>query len=787
MDNYIKHHKSLELDKILQILAKDVACDEAKELILNLQPQRDLYEVNNLLTETYDAHMLVGRFGSPSFNGLKNVSGALHRAKAGATLTTIELLRIANVLRTLRNLSEWHKRSVGVETVLDTRFDYLSPNKYLEDRINSCIISEEEISDNASPELFAIRRKILSASSKIREQLDKIIRSATYQKYLQETIITIRNGRFVVPVKAEFRSNVAGLVHDTSSTGATVFIEPMGVVEANNDIKVLKSKEETEIERVLYNLSCEVGGYADTILNNYDIAVQLNVIFAKANLAYKMKASLPIMNDKGIINIKKARHPLIDKEKVVPIDINLGINFDTLVITGPNTGGKTVSLKTIGLLTLMAMCGMMIPAGDNSELSVFDRVLCDIGDEQSIEQSLSTFSSHMVTVINILNNADSKSLVLIDELGAGTDPVEGAVLAISILEKLKSQGAKVISTTHYPEIKTYAIDTDRVENACCEFDVSTLQPTYKLLIGMVGSSNAFAISEKLGMDKDIVERAKSLVSEENRRFDEIIRTLETRQKDLENQLNEAKIMLENSQRQIEYAENKAEEIHRKAEKEFEDAKIQAENIISKARTQAYTFLDELEAIRKKEKITEKDRTYLKSAIRNMENTANPVSTRTNDGYILPRSLKKGDNVLIFDIDKKGVVLETEDLSGNVLVQAGLLKTRVPVSNLRLLKADKPNIPKVTVKRSVGTNVERTAATEVDLRGMTAVEAIMELDRAIDAAILTGMHILTVIHGKGTGVLRTEVQKHLKKHPSIKSYRLGVYGEGENGVTIAELK
>lgn len=787
MDNYIKHHKSLELDKILQILAKDVACDEAKELILNLQPQRDLYEVNNLLTETYDAHMLVGRFGSPSFNGLKNVSGALHRAKAGATLTTIELLRIANVLRTLRNLSEWHKRSVGVETVLDTRFDYLSPNKYLEDRINSCIISEEEISDNASPELFAIRRKILSASSKIREQLDKIIRSATYQKYLQETIITIRNGRFVVPVKAEFRSNVAGLVHDTSSTGATVFIEPMGVVEANNDIKVLKSKEETEIERVLYNLSCEVGGYADTILNNYDIAVQLNVIFAKANLAYKMKASLPIMNDKGIINIKKARHPLIDKEKVVPIDINLGINFDTLVITGPNTGGKTVSLKTIGLLTLMAMCGMMIPAGDNSELSVFDRVLCDIGDEQSIEQSLSTFSSHMVTVINILNNADSKSLVLIDELGAGTDPVEGAVLAISILEKLKSQGAKVISTTHYPEIKTYAIDTDRVENACCEFDVSTLQPTYKLLIGMVGSSNAFAISEKLGMDKDIVERAKSLVSEENRRFDEIIRTLETRQKDLENQLNEAKIMLENSQRQIEYAENKAEEIHRKAEKEFEDAKIQAENIISKARTQAYTFLDELEAIRKKEKITEKDRTYLKSAIRNMENTANPVNTRTNDGYILPRSLKKGDNVLIFDIDKKGVVLETEDLSGNVLVQAGLLKTRVPVSNLRLLKADKPNIPKVTVKRSVGTNVERTAATEVDLRGMTAVEAIMELDRAIDAAILTGMHILTVIHGKGTGVLRTEVQKHLKKHPSIKSYRLGVYGEGENGVTIAELK
>lgn len=787
MEKYTKHHKSLELDKILQMLAKDVACDDTRDIILNLEPQRDLYDVNNLLTETYDAHMLVGRFGSPSFNGLKNVSGALHRAKAGATLTPIELLHIANVLKTLRNLSEWRNRSVGIETVLDSRFDYLSPNKYLEDRINNSIISEDEISDNASPELFAIRRKILSSSSRIREQLDKIIRSATYQKYLQETIVTIRNGRFVIPVKTEFRNNVAGLVHDTSSTGSTVFIEPMSVVEANNDIKVLRSKEETEIERILYNLSCEVGGYADTIISSYEVAVQLNVIFAKANLAYKMKASLPIMNDKGIINLKKARHPLIDKEKVVPIDINIGIDFDTLIITGANTGGKTVALKTTGLLTLMAMCGMLIPAGDNSDLSVFDNVLSDIGDEQSIEQSLSTFSSHMVTVINILDIADNRSLVLIDELGAGTDPIEGAVLAISILEKLKSKGAKIISTTHYPEIKTYAIDTDRVENASCEFDVSSLRPTYKLLIGMPGSSNAFAISEKLGMDKDIVKRAKSLVSEENKRFDEIIKTLETRQKELENQLIVANELLENSKRQVEYAENEAEEIRNKAEKELTDAKIQAENIITKTRTQAYAFLDELEAMRKKERVSDKDRANLKSAIRNMENTANPVHTRSNDGYILPRALKKGDNVLIFDIDKKGVVLETEDISGNILVQAGIIKTRVPISNLRLLKPEKSNIPKVIVKRSIGSNVERTATTEVDLRGMTVIEAIMELDRAIDSAILTGIHILTIIHGKGTGVLRTEVQKHLKQHKSIRSYRLGVYGEGENGVTIAELK
>lgn len=787
MDKFIKHHKSLELDKILQMLAKEASCEEAQEKILKLCPQRDLYTVNNLLNETYDAHMLVGRFGSPSFGGLKNVSGALHRAKAGATLTALELLRIAGVLKAIRTLSEWHKRSNVTETVLDGRFNYLSPNKYLEDRINNAIISEDEIADNASSELFAIRRKILSASARIREQLDKIIRSSTYQKYLQDPIITIRGGRFVIPVKAECRANIPGLVHDTSSSGATVFVEPMSVVEANNDIKVLRSKEESEIERILNSLSCEAGEYADIICSNFDIAVELNVIFAKANLAYKMKASLPVMNDKGIINLKKARHPLIDKEKVVPIDINLGIDFDTLVITGPNTGGKTVSVKTTGLLTLMAMCGMMIPAADNSSLSVFDRVLSDIGDEQSIEQSLSTFSAHITTVINIIETADSKSLVLIDELGAGTDPVEGAALAVSILEKLKSKGAKIISTTHYPEIKTYALQNDRVENGCCEFDVSTLRPTYKLVIGMPGSSNAFAISEKLGMDKEIVEYAKSLVSEEDKRFEEIVKTLENRQKELEQQLEDSKRMAEESERAVKNAEEYAESIRKKAEKELEDSKLQAENIIAKTRTQAYAFLDELEAMKKKEKLSDKDRANLKSAIRNMEDTANPVRERNNNGYTLPRALKKGDNVLIFDIDKKATVLELEDTNGNILVQAGLIKTRVPLSNLRLLKAEKPNIPKVTVKKSVGSNMERTATTEVDLRGQTAIDAILDLDRAIDSAILTNMHILTIIHGKGTGVLRAEVHKHLKKHPSIRSFRLGVYGEGEAGVTIAELK
>ena len=517
-----KNYKSLELDKVLEMLAQLTSFEDAKALALALEPSYALFEVNELIRETSDAHSLSARFGSPSFGNLHNINNSLRRAEAGAVLTPIELLRAANLLQVIRSVTEWRFKSASIETCLDMRFNALVPNKYLETKITASILSEDEIADNASPELFAIRKKIAATSSKIREHLEKIIRSSTMQKYLQEAIITIRSGRFVIPVKAEFRSAVAGLVHDTSASGATVFIEPMSVVEANNDIRILRSKEQAEIDRILAELSAELAAYADSICQSYNMLAELNLIFAKASLAFKMKASIPIMNNKGIINLKKARHPLIPADKVVPTDIRLGSEFDTLVITGPNTGGKTVSLKTLGLLSLMAMCGLMIPASDNSELSVFENVLSDIGDEQSIEQSLSTFSAHMTNIKSILETADNKSLVLIDELGAGTDPVEGAALATAILEKLRSQGAKIASTTHYAELKSYALDTQGVENACCEFDVSTLRPTYKLLIGMPGRSNAFAISEHLGISKDIIDRAKLLVSLEDSKFEAVV-------------------------------------------------------------------------------------------------------------------------------------------------------------------------------------------------------------------------------------------------------------------------
>ncbi len=521
-----KFYKCLELDKILLLLADETSIERSREAALALEPSSGLFEANELLAETNDAHMLVGRFGTPSFGTVRDMTNAIRRAQAGAVLNTLELLRIAELLRVIRSLEEWRKKSASIETKLDMRFNMLAPNKYLETKITTSILSEDEIADTASHNLQDIRRKISIASSKVRERLDKIIHSASYQKFLQDSIVTIRGGRFVIPVKAEFRSSVPGLVHDTSASGATVFIEPMGVVEANNDIRILRSKEQAEIERILANLSAEIGAYADSMCKSYDILVQLNLIFAKANLAYKMKATAPILNADGRIKIKKARHPLIDPEKVVATDIELGTSFDTLVITGPNTGGKTVTLKTIGLFSLMAMCGLMIPASDNSELSVFDDVLADIGDEQSIEQSLSTFSAHMTMIIQILKRANDRSLVLIDELGSGTDPAEGAALATAILERLRSMDVRLAATTHYDEIKRFALEANGVENGCCEFDIKTLRPTYRLLIGMPGRSNAFAISKSLGIDDEIIARAEELVSQENTRFEEVVKKLE---------------------------------------------------------------------------------------------------------------------------------------------------------------------------------------------------------------------------------------------------------------------
>lgn len=782
-----KFYKCLELDKILLLLADETSIERSREAALALEPSSGLFEANELLAETNDAHMLVGRFGTPSFGTVRDMTNAIRRAQAGAVLNTLELLRIAELLRVIRSLEEWRKKSASIETKLDMRFNMLAPNKYLETKITTSILSEDEIADTASHNLQDIRRKISIASSKVRERLDKIIHSASYQKFLQNSIVTIRGGRFVIPVKAEFRSSVPGLVHDTSASGATVFIEPMGVVEANNDIRILRSKEQAEIERILANLSAEIGAYADSMCKSYDILVQLNLIFAKANLAYKMKATAPILNADGRIKIKKARHPLIDPEKVVATDIELGTSFDTLVITGPNTGGKTVTLKTIGLFSLMAMCGLMIPASDNSELSVFDDVLADIGDEQSIEQSLSTFSAHMTMIIQILKRANDRSLVLIDELGSGTDPAEGAALATAILERLRSMGVRLAATTHYDEIKRFALETNGVENGCCEFDIKTLRPTYRLLIGMPGRSNAFAISKSLGIDDEIILRAEELVSQENTRFEEVVKKLEDSRSVLEEKLIEAENTKRESEQILKEANEKAERIEKDAKNELDLAKAQAGNIVQKARAQVYALLDELEAVKKKQNVTAEDKAKLKAGIRNMENDADPIERRKNDEYVLPRKLKKGDNVLIFDIDKKGIILDIDETAQNALVQAGIVKMRVEFSNLRLLKEDTVKKPIRKSTKTVKTDVSRTASTEVDVRGQTAMEAIMSVDNAIDSAILMNLNTLTIIHGKGTGVLRKEIQAHLKKHPSIRSYRLGTYGEGDAGVTIAELK
>ena len=780
-----RHYRTLELDKILEMLKEETSIEEAGELALAVEPQYSLDKAQELLTQTEDAHMLIGRFGAPSFGGISNVTNPLRRAEASGCLNTSELLSVARALRVIKGVRDWHAHCSGVNTSLDGYFRTLYTNPNLSDRITSCIIGADEISDGASRELADIRRRMRIAASKARETLEKIIRSSTYQKYLQEAIITQRDGRYVVPVKQEFRSQVAGLVHDTSSSGSTVFIEPMGVVNANNDIRVLKGEEEKEIERILFELSGMCAGCASEIIESYKTLVELNLIFAKAHLAYRMKAVRPVMNDEGVIDLKSARHPLIPKDKVVPTDIKLGEDFDTLVITGPNTGGKTVCLKTLGLLTLMAMCGMMVPAGDNSRLSVFRRVLVDIGDEQSIEQSLSTFSAHITNIIGIIKLANRSTLAVIDELGAGTDPVEGAALAVAILEKLRERGAKIAATTHYSELKEYALKTTGVENGCCEFDVTTLRPTYKLLIGVPGKSNAFAISKRLGMEDDVIDRARILTSAESRQFENVVESLEISRRELADELERARQASLDAQQKQAQAEKELERAKTEAKREVDMAKHKAQELAAKTRAQAYAIIDELEQAKKNSKYDAEQKSKFKTGMKALEETADPIKESEKSDYKLPRELKPGDNVLIFDIDKKAVVLEKPE-KDSVLVQAGIIKTRVKLNNLRLLEDEKVTVPKRR-ERTVTKDVKSLAKTEIDVRGQTAEEAVMSVDSAIDSCMLSNIHMLTVIHGKGTGVLRSRIQNYLRHHKAVKSFRLGTFGEGESGVTIVELK
>lgn len=787
-----KNFKTLELDVILNMLSQECSCDDAKEAALSLKPTSDMTEAELLLSQTEDAFSLLARFGAPSFSGLKNVNNPLHRANAGGSLNPKELLDIAYCLRSMRTLDEWHNHCSGVRTSLDFFFDGVTVNKYLENRIFTCIINDEEISDKASETLSDIRRKIRSKESSIRERLDSMLHSPHYQQYLQEPIITQRNGRFVLPVKAESRGNVPGLVHDTSSTGATVFIEPSSVVEANNDIKVLQGKERDEIMRILFELSAEAGEFAESIKHSFDSAVMLNLIFAKAHLAYKMKAVKPILNNEGIINIKKARHPLIDPKKVVPTDITLGGEYDTLVITGPNTGGKTVSLKTLGLLTSMAMCGILIPAGDRSRISVFKKILVDIGDEQSIAQSLSTFSSHMVNIIDIMNKADKNSLVLIDEPGAGTDPVEGAALAVSVIENLRSKGAVIAATTHYAELKAYALDTEGVTNGCCEFDVDTLRPTYRLLIGVPGRSNAFAISEHLGMDKSVVEHAKSIVGSDNRDFESVLEKLESSRQALEDERKIAEEMTERAKKIEENAQSERDKIETLKKRELDRAKREAEKLINAAKRKSSEFLLELERLKKEQtetnatEIARKTRRAVKSQMGEMDELINPAELAENwdYDYKLPREPKVGDRIIIKGIGE-GEVVETGD---KLLVKSGMLKTRVKLSDIMIL--DKPKEKAKTPRHNVYRTSSRADAdvkTEIDLRGETVDEAITQLGLFIDKCVLNNIEEIRIIHGKGTGALRNAVTDYLRTHSNISEYRLGKYGEGENGVTIAKVK
>lgn len=789
----IKFYKKLELDKILELLAEEVYSENCKEKILKLNPYKKIETIREEIKKTDDAFLLASKFGTPRFRRIKNVCNSIKRAQQGSTLSFREFLDVADVLRETMSLCDWHSQCENMETSLKYLFDELYPNKPLEQRISNSIISEEEMSDAASPELAMIRKRITRQGIHIREQLDKLIRNQTTQKYLQENIITMRDGRFVVPVKSEHKGEIPGLVHDSSGSGATLFIEPMSVVEANNEIRVLRNKEKEEIEHIVREMSAEIGGFAESLITDFEACIELELYFAKANFGAKMKGSTPEITEEPVVILNKARHPLIDRDAVVPISLSLGEENSCLIITGPNTGGKTVALKTVGLLTLMAMCGLMIPAADGSKIGVFSNILVDLGDEQSIEQSLSTFSSHITNIVKILEIANEKSLILLDELGSGTDPIEGAALAVSILTTMKNYGSKVIATTHYQEVKMFAIQTEGVENACCEFDVNTLKPTYKLIIGVPGKSNAFAISSRLGMSDIVIDRARELVSKEDKKFEEVVEALEAARQELESLKHDVSAEKRKYDEMTAELDEKLVKFEQQKEKELEQMRQKSVSIVEDIRFKALEMMDELDDLRK-----EKDRAEFSSKViaaksqltgklNKMHDMANPVIEKKKEDYKLPRPLKPGDTVKLADINKVGSLIGKPDGFGNCLVQVGIIKMKTNKDNLRLVEDEKQQKKSGVVKKSITSNMERKGTMEIDIRGMSADEGIMEVDRFIDSSVLGGIKYITIIHGKGTGVLRSAVHSYLKSNKCVRTFRLGVYGEGESGVTVVELK
>ena len=788
---YGKSIIKLELDQVLSMLADYAQSSEGKKACLSIQPTSDIEDVRFLLDETTVASEMSMHKGYPSFSGAVDVNASLERAERGGCLQPKELLQIAGVLRCARNVKSYVSEDEK-QTVLDKYFTMLVPNKYLEDKIFGAILSEEDIADSASPELGEIRRHMRVQSAKVKDSLQKIISSPSFSKYLRDPIITIRQGRYVVPVKSENKNDIPGLVHDVSATGSTYFIEPMSAVNANNALRELELKEKKEIERILFELSGEASAYRESICQDIIALVHLDVIFAKARLAYKMKAWAPLMNDQGKIELRNAKHPLIDQDKVVPVSLRLGSDFDSMIITGPNTGGKTVTLKTIGLLTLMAECGLHVPAADGSCLSTFDLILADIGDEQSIAQSLSTFSSHMRTIVDIVEQCNDRTLVLFDELGAGTDPAEGAALAIALIEYCRTMGSRVAATTHYAELKLYAMRTDGVINASCEFDVETLKPTYKLLIGIPGKSNAFAISKRLGLSSDILKKASDLVSQSDKDFEDVLSQLESQRQQME----QARAEAEKLRLETENIKKQSEEYSRKLqlerEKAMESARMEAQAIIDDARRTANAAADELKALRKQlaENADISGINQRQTALRKSLNDADQrirSEKKQQDRPAPTRDILIGDTVELLKLGTKASVIAINK-DGSYQLQAGVLKLNAKPDEVYLLEFENSNKEKSSRPAHSGRQMKTTAvAGEVDLRGMDSIEAVCVMERYLDEAMRSNMHSVRIIHGKGTGVLRSAVQTSLKKNRFIKSFRLGLYGEGEDGVTIVEFK
>ncbi len=786
---YDKSLLKLELNQVLQQLSDCAGSSEGKAACLKLYPVSDLEDVQTMLDETTAASNLATRKGYPNFSHISDVSASLDRAERGGCLQPKELLSIGNVLRCARNTKDYLPEDEQ-ETVLHPLFRMLTPNKYLEERIFSAILSEEEIADTASPALADIRRHMRIQSAKIKDSLQKIISSPSYSKYLREPIITIRQGRYVVPVKSECKNDVPGLVHDVSSTGSTYFVEPMSAVNANNALRELELKEKKEIERILSELSAETATYRETIADDVTILIRLDVIFAKARLAFKMRAWAPLMNDRGRVELRGARHPLITTDKVVPISLRLGTDFDTMIITGPNTGGKTVTLKTIGLLTLMAECGLHIPAGDGSCLSTFDAILADIGDEQSIAQSLSTFSSHMRTIVEIVTQCDSRTLVLFDELGAGTDPAEGAALAIALIEFCRKMGSRVVATTHYAELKLYAMRTSNVVNASCEFSVETLQPTYKLLIGIPGKSNAFAISRRLGLSEDILKNASDLVSQSDKDFEDVLSQLEQQRQQMEAARLEAERLRQETAKIKQQSEEFNAQLQIERDKALEQARREAQAIIEDARRTANAATEEIKLLKKQlsENADAQGINQRQAELRRNLNDAE-ARLRSSQGQKVrqepTRDILVGDTVELLKLGTKASVIAINK-DGTYQLQAGILKMTAKADEVYLLEQENPYKQKGGRPAHSGREMKMAAmATEIDLRGMDAVEAICVLDRYLDEAMRSNLSSVRIIHGKGTGVLRNAVQQSLRKNKFVKKFRLGVYGEGEDGVTIAE--